>query len=372
LVGEEPQLAYQRPPLSKTFLTGEVVALDLPFASYEAYQDLAISIRQGRVVSLGADERAALLADGDRLQYDHIVLATGSSNRRLPGYDDIEGVHSLRTLADAHRLRDHIQRRGHLTIVGAGFLGLEVASVCAKAGISVRVLEMNKRIMQRNASKQVAEMFEDRLASQGVQFELGISSLEIDHDGARVLGVTTSNGSHATDAVLSCIGVTPNTALAGDAGLSIEGGVLVDKSLLTSAPFVSAIGDCATYPNRHFGRNMRLESVQNAVDQAKFVAARIMGTATTYDRLPWFWSEQAGMKLQIAGNTVAGSLDILKHGDMEGGRFSLFMFENDVLKGAESVGAPKDHMLVRKLLNSGALVSRRMLEASLVDEPVAA
>lgn len=364
LVGGEPVPPYQRPPLSKAFLAGEIDATDLLLASPASYSDDEIDYTCDRALGIDLSRSSVTLERGHGVDFEHLVLATGARCRKLPGHEPADGLLYLRSIADAEELRHRLRQSGEITIIGAGFLGLEVAAVCATIGTSVRVLETQTGLMRRNVSTCVAEVFYRRLLELGVQFDLGIKRLDVKQVANRVVGVETDRGFHAGDLVLACIGVLPNTELAAECGLSVNGGVLVDKSLTTNAPTVMAIGDCAAYPNPYFGGIARLESIQNAIDQADFAARRLTMGENVYRRLPWFWSEQAGYRLQIAGN--AKSPEIVRQivqGFPSDDTFSVFSFSDAALVAVESVNAPKDHMLARKLLAADIAVTVEDYEA---------
>jgi 3-phenylpropionate/trans-cinnamate dioxygenase ferredoxin reductase subunit len=361
LVCDEPGLSYQRPPLSKAFLNGDVSIRDISFAAEDFYRDNAIDIIADRAAAIDPVRRTVRLASGGQLRHDRLVLATGARNRRMTGSEDIAGVLSLRTVSDAMELRDQLRAAGNIVIIGGGFLGLEVASACANLGVFVRVVEAMPRLMTRSVSETVARVFQQRLEARGVRFDLGVSRLGLRVNGRRVVGVEMDGRLLATSLVLACIGVIANAELAAEAGLPTGNGILTDGHLRTTAPAIYAIGDWAAHPNPYFGATVRLESVQNAVDQANCVASGIVGVARRYLSLPWFWSEQAGMKLQIAGDTSSAAQARVVHGDSDAGAFSVFHFRDRVLIGVESVNRPKDHMLARKTLRSGRKISPEAL-----------
>ncbi|MBT1157157.1 FAD-dependent oxidoreductase [Aminobacter anthyllidis] len=371
LLADEPFLPYQRPPLSKAYLKGEATDDDLAFATADFYRDSGVEIIEDRAAAIDPRTKTVTLSRAGSLSFDRLILATGARNRRLPGLEGVHGLVSLRTLANAQELRDRLLATGDIVIIGAGYLGLEVASVSADMGASVRVIEMAPRLMSRSASPAVSRLFQERLEARGVRFELASSGVRVLHHGGQVTGVEWNGGSVRTKLVLACIGVDPNTELARDAGLDVANGILTDGYLRTAVPEIYAIGDCAAYPNIHFGQTVRLESVQNAVDQANCVAAAIVGEARPYASLPWFWSEQAGMKLQIAGNTTGQAQEIVVDGDHQAGALSAFHFRDDVLVGVESVNRPKDHMLARKILRSRQVISAAMLPQLLAPAPAA-
>jgi 3-phenylpropionate/trans-cinnamate dioxygenase ferredoxin reductase subunit len=353
IVGDEPVAPYQRPPLSKAYLAGKATAGTLALRPASFYADHCITLRLG--------ERAALidrpiqqleLKSGERLGYDHLILATGARNRSLPVPGaDLAGVLQLRTLADAEDVQRYLAGVESVVVVGAGFIGLEFASVAAARGIAVTVVEFADRVMSRAVSRPTSAFFRDAHEAAGIRFAFGVGVGRITGADGHVTAVETTDGrAFAADLVLVGIGVVPNVELAAEAGLTVADGILVDQALLTSDPSISAIGDCATFPNSFAGNApTRIESVQNAVDQARCVAARLAGRAAFYAALPWFWSDQGGSKLQIAGLANPHDLTVTR-GDPAQGAFSIFCYRHDRLVGVESVNRPADHMIARRLI----------------------
>lgn len=356
LVGEEPHLPYQRPPLSKAYLTGKADAALVRLRPEHFYAEHRIELRAGaRAVGLDRAGREVVLASGERLPFDHLVLATGARNRALPVPGaGLEGVVQLRSLAEAEALRRRLDGARRAVVVGAGFIGLEFAAVAAERGLDVTVVEAAGRVMARTVSAPVSAFVQAAHEARGVRFAFGAAVVEVLGAGGRVAGVATADGRHLpADLVLVGIGVLPNTELAAEAGLAVADGIVVDERLLTCDPAISAIGDCAAFPFRHAGGGLvRLESVQNAADQARCVAARLLGRPAPYASLPWFWSEQGVLRLQIAGLAAPHDRVVLRGGPAEGG-FSAFCFRAGTLAGVESVNRPLDHVLARKLLAAG-------------------
>lgn len=354
LLGDEPGLPYQRPPLSKAYLTGAIAADGLLLRREAFYAANRIELMAGERAT-GIDRAAGRvrLASGAALAYDHLVLATGARDRPLPVPGaDLAGVHRLRTLADADGLRPVLGEVGEAVVVGAGFIGLEFAAVAAKRGIRVRVVELARRPLARAVSPAMSELFHEAHARWGTSFLFSTGVARIVGEGGRATGVETADGlTLPADLVVVGIGVVPNAELAAEAALACENGIVVDERLVTADPAISAVGDCCAYPSRHAdGARVRLESVQNAVDQAKLVAARLAGRAAgSYAAVPWFWSDQGELKLQIAGLT-GGHDTAVTRGDPATGRCSVFCFAGGRLLGVESVNRPGDHMAGRRLL----------------------
>jgi 3-phenylpropionate/trans-cinnamate dioxygenase ferredoxin reductase subunit len=353
LVGDEPGLPYQRPPLSKNYLAGEC-GLDEVWLRPEAfYEKQRIELISGDpVTALDRRERALRLASGAAVECHQVVFASGARFRPLPVPGaDLDGVLPLRTLADADILRERLAEAGHAVVVGAGFIGLEFAAVARAKGVDVQIVEITRKPMGRVVSEPVSQFFTAAHRRWGAEIALGTGVARILGNRGRVEAVETDDGRILpADLVLVCIGVVPNAELARDAGIAAENGIVVDQYLATADPAVSAIGDCANFPTRFSVSRVRLESVQNGVDQAREVAARIAGKRVApYDKVPWFWSDQRDLKLQIAGITVGHDNAVLR-GDPESGSFSVFCFNGPRLLGIESVNRPADHIAARRLL----------------------
>jgi 3-phenylpropionate/trans-cinnamate dioxygenase ferredoxin reductase subunit len=364
LVGDEGDLPYQRPPLSKAYLTGEADADLVRMRPDRFFAEHGLELRAGvRATRIDRAGRQVILESGEALPYDHLVLAVGARNRPLPVPGaDLDGVLQLRTLGDAEALRRRLDAARQAVVVGAGFIGLEFAAVAAARGIAVTVVEATDRPMARALSAAMSGFFQGAHERQGVRFVLGTTVTRILGTGGRASGVETEDGRRfPADLVLVGIGVVPNAEVAAEAGLAVADGIVVDEHLRTSDPAISALGDCAAHPSRFAGGGaLRLESVQNAVDQARCVAARLAGRPAPYASLPWFWSEQGALKLQIAGLATPHERAVVR-GDpspgAEGGGFSVFCFNGGKLVGVESVNRPLDHILARKLLALGIEVT---------------
>jgi 3-phenylpropionate/trans-cinnamate dioxygenase ferredoxin reductase subunit len=352
VVGEEAGLPYQRPPLSKAYLAGKATDEQLWLRTESFYVGRDIVLKSG--ASVRCIDRAArelLLDGGERLAYSQLVLATGARPRtlRVPGAG-LAGVLPLRSRFDAQRMLERLRAASSVVVVGAGFIGLEVAVVASNMGLRTQVLECAGRALQRVVSADVAGFLTDALASRGVRFQFNTGIEAIKGEASGVTAVRTTAGEYIdADLVVVGVGVEPNTALAMDAGLAVDNGIVVDGFLRTADPVISAIGDCARYPAPYSDAPVRLESVQNAVDQARCVAARLVGRAEPYDKVPWFWSDQGEWRLQIAGVAVEGDSAVLR-GDPATGKFSVFRFRGDRLVAVESINHTADHLAARKLL----------------------
>lgn len=358
LIGEEQGLPYQRPPLSKAYLAGKMDAAGLSLRPPAYFAEHRIAHRPGlRVTGIDRTERRVHLGESEPLAYDHLVLATGSRNRALPvSGADAAGVHQLRSLDDADRLQAGLAEAQAIAIVGAGFIGLEFAGVCAARGLAVTVIEAADRPMARAVSIETAEYFRSAHEAAGVRFVFGVGVEALEKAGSGVSGVLLADGRRiAADLVLVGIGVVPNQELAGDAGLRVEDGIHADAFLVTSDPDISALGDCARFPSRFArglpgGDRVRIESVQNAVDQGRCIAARLTGRPAAYDAVPWFWSDQGPHKLQIAGLSAPADTRVVRRSDSA---HSVFRYRDGALSAVESIDRPGDHMAARRILAQG-------------------
>src|SRR3954470_136474 len=351
LLNDEGHLPYQRPPLSKAYLKGTGGPDSLMFRPKKFYSDQNIDLISDRAVSIDRAARKVLLGSGNSLDYGHLVLATGARNRLLDIPNaNLDSVRYLRTLDESQSLRDYIAPGQRVIVIGAGFIGLEFAATARAKGLEVDVIELAPRVMARAVTAEISEHFQWRHAAAGIRIHLGVQVTSIESDGSKVTGVSLSDGRHLpADMVVVGVGVLPNVELAGEAGLKVASGIIVDEQLLTSDTAISAIGDCALFASPRFGTSLRLESVQNATDQARCVAARLTGDAKAYDGLPWFWSDQGEDKLQIAGLTT-GYDHVVVRGDAGQGSFSAFCYKSRQLVGIESINRAGDHMFGRRLL----------------------
>jgi 3-phenylpropionate/trans-cinnamate dioxygenase ferredoxin reductase component len=354
LIGDEPVLPYQRPPLSKSYLAGESGIDDLWLRPAEFYAKQQIDLICGDpAIVIDRGQHRLRLASGIEISWNHLVFATGARFRPLavPGAD-LDGVLPLRTFADADLLRRRLDGAREVVVVGAGFIGLEFAAVAIAHGADVHILEISNHPMGRVVSAPISRFFTEAYLQWGAKVSLGTGVTRILGANNRVTGVETTDGRQLpADLVLICIGVIPNTELAGDAELAVENGIVVDEYLATRDPAISAIGDCANFPTPFAPGRVRLESVQNAVDQARCVAARLAAKPEPYQKVPWFWSDQGDLKLQIAGITTGHDLAVLR-GNPTDRSFSVFCFRGGKLIGVESVNRTADHVVARRLMAS--------------------
>lgn len=355
LIGDEPGLPYQRPPLSKAFLLGKIPSsgLDLRSPDFLATQAIAM-IGSDPVANIDRSARTVRMASGLEVPYDHLILATGARRRELavPGAG-LPGIHYLRTRSDAEMLRQRLADVRSVLVIGAGFIGLEFAAVASGLGIGCTVVEAAPSLLARAVSRVTAEHIRQTHEAGGTRFLFGesVAALQAGPDGGVASAVTASGTVIEADLVLVGIGVVANDDLAAAAGMETRGGIVVDSRLRTSDPAISAIGDCAVAPHPQAGQPLRIESVQNAIDQGKHIAGVLTGMDEAYASLPWFWSDQGSIRLQIAGLTAGHDRTILR-GDPASGRFSVFCYSGERLLGVESVNRPADHVAARRFVGT--------------------
>jgi 3-phenylpropionate/trans-cinnamate dioxygenase ferredoxin reductase subunit len=354
LVGEEDAPPYQRPPLSKKYLLGEMSAERLWLKPHDFYAENAVDLVLGvRVDSLDLAGRLARLSDGRALPYDKLALTTGARPRLLPAAigGALAGVYPVRTLADVDAMEPEFVAGRRVLIVGGGYIGLEAAAVAATKGLSVTLVEAAQRILGRVAAPETAAFFRDLHSRRGVDLREGVGLSRLEGQGGRVGRAALADGETLEiDFAVIGIGIAPDAALAEAAGLAIDNGVAVDAFGRTSDPAVFAAGDCASFPWR--GRRIRLESVQNAIDQAKAAAAAMLGQPVAYDPVPWFWSDQYDVKLQIAGLNLGYDRTVLRPGAREGTQ-SVWYFEGDRLLAVDAMNDPRAYMIGKRLLEAG-------------------
>jgi 3-phenylpropionate/trans-cinnamate dioxygenase ferredoxin reductase subunit len=348
LIGDEPHPPYQRPPLSKKFLAGEIAAEALWLRPSALYEKLGVDLALGRSVSeIDVPGHRLLFQSGESLAYSKLLLATGSRARALAlAGANLPGVYGLRTIADVDRIRPNLQHGLRLVVIGGGYIGLEVAAVAARRGLDVTVLEAAPRVLARVVAAPVSTFLTDLHRAEGVDIRLNAAVSGIEGTD-RATAVRLADGTLIpADAMLLAVGGIAETGLAEAAGLAVDAGILVDTAGRTSAPDIFAAGDCTRFPSARFGRMIRLESVQNAIDQAKIAAAALLGGDVSYDPVPWFWSDQYDVKLQIAGLSD-GADRTLVEGDPASGRFSVSYGRSGRLVAVDTINTPKVHMLAR-------------------------
>jgi 3-phenylpropionate/trans-cinnamate dioxygenase ferredoxin reductase component len=351
ILSDEIDLPYQRPQLSKAFLKAGDAAI-LPLRAEQFFADNAIDLLLGQEATRIDRQSSKLeLRSGLTIGYDHLVIATGATSRpfETPGAK-LDGIVTLRQLSDARSLRDRLASASHTVVVGAGFIGLEIAATATGFGKSVTIIEIGPRVMGRAVSPITSSFFGRAHESFGARLLLNSRVAAVRGQSGRATEVELSDGSVLpADLIVIGVGILPHDALASAAGIECANGIVVGETLASSDESISAIGDCAAFPCHFVDASIRLESVQNAVDQARCVAKRIVGKAERYVALPWFWSDQGDLKLQIAG-LPQGVDEWITRGDFKARSFSVFGFRAGALAVVETVNRPGDHMAARKLL----------------------
>jgi len=363
MAGEERYLPYQRPPLSKKYLAGELELDRLLIRQQKYYDDHGVDVRLStRVESVDPQQQSVILSSGDKLDYGRLVIATGSQVRKIdiPGVD-LQGVHYLRTIDDVRAMQPDFQAGKNLIVIGAGYIGLEVAAVAVTRGLNVTVREMADRVMNRVVCPEVSAFFEKVHREAGVDIRCNRNPnstlLGDNHVGA----LRAADGEeYPADMVCIGVGILPTTDIAEAAGLDCDDGILVDEYCRTSDPHILAVGDCTNHPNSLLGRRLRLESVHNAQEQAKTAAATICGQLKPYAQIPWFWSDQYDLKLQIVG--LSGTHDhVVLRGDPNERSFAAFYMEGDLLVAVDAINKAREFMLSKKLIAAGARIDPEIL-----------
>jgi len=354
LLGDENELPYHKPPLSKTFIK-DMEAKPQPLRGETFYGGNAIDFRPGlRAERIDLGGRRLELAGGGALPFDHLVLATGSRPRLLPlPGSDLAGVLSLRSIGDARLIRELSGAAGEVVILGGGFIGLEIAATLTLGGRKVTVVEAVDRLLGRAVAPAIGSHVRQRLEAMGVRILTGTTVARLEGENGHVTAAITASGERlAAQMVIIGIGVVPNVELAEAAGIAVANGIKIDGQMRTSVPQVLAVGDVANYRHWFTGGDVRLESVQNATDQARLAARTIVGHADSYAAVPWFWSDIGDMKLQMVGLT-SGSDHTVVVGEPGENKFSIYHYGGGRLIGVESINKPADHMLGRKMLGAG-------------------
>jgi len=355
MIGDEEQAPYQRPPLSKAFLAGEIAIDRLYFKPEKFWPEHDVETQLStRVEAIDCAARTVTLDNGESLEYTKLILATGSRVRELPipGHE-LPGVHYLRSIADVAAMQPAFKEGARIVIVGGGYIGLEVAAVAKKNGLEVTVLETEDRVMSRVVAMEVSHFFQNMHREEGVNLELGRRVQEIGGDG-KVEEVRCADGfTVPADICLIGIGIIPNFDIAEAAGIKCSDGIVVNEFCQTSDPDVYAIGDCTRHPNPILGRHLRLESVHNAIEQGKTAAAAICGEQVAYAQVPWFWSDQYNVKLQIVGLTEGFEQCVIR-GNPDERSFAAFYLEGGKLLAVDAVNSPREFMLGKKLITAGA------------------
>jgi len=350
VMGDEPHPPYQRPPLSKAYLAGEQGIEKVYLRPENFYESKNITLRKGvRVNAIDTQAQTVTTESGDTVEWEHLIIATGTRPRQLPVPGaDLKGVHYLRTIADVDGIRAELTSATKLVIIGGGYIGLEVAAVAIEAGASVSVLEMESRILQRVTTEQMSQFYHQLHTNRGIDIRINTGATAI--AGAdKVESVVCGEEQITADLVIVGIGVIPNVELAEAAGITCDNGIVVNERCLTSAPNVYAIGDCSNHPNPLLERRLRLESVPNAMEQSRVTAANIVGKDKTYASMPWFWSDQYDLKLQMLGFSADGE-EVVQRGDMANNEFAVFYLKDGAIVAVDAVNSPREFMAAKQLV----------------------
>lgn len=374
MIGDDPYHPYHRPPLSKDFLSGSRTLEQIQLRPTAMFEKSAIELRLGvTVTKILAKERRVVLADGAEEHYDRLVLATGARVRQLPVRGaELDGVHYLRNATDIAAIQASLESAKSAVIVGGGYIGLEAAATMRKRGLNVTIIEAADRVLARVTGRQMSEFFERLHQEEGVKVITGVGLDGFEGSG-QVDSVVLANGD-VLDAqiVVVGIGVLPNVELAQNAGLKVDNGILTDEFGQTSDPSIFAAGDCANTLHAGFEKHLRVESVQNANDQALNVARNLCGDPQPYKALPWFWSDQFDVKLQIAGLSDGYDREVWRGNSTNGREFAVCYLKGDRLLAVDAINKPKDFVQARQLIERGARVDIEKLADTTVSLSAAA
>jgi 3-phenylpropionate/trans-cinnamate dioxygenase ferredoxin reductase subunit len=362
IIGDEAHIPYQRPPLSKAYLSGEQGIERVYLRPEKFYEDKNVTVKTSTsVTAIDTAAHTVTTDQGETIGYDKLLLATGGRPRKLsiPG-SDLTGIHYLRTIADVDAIRDEFAEGRRLVIVGGGYIGLEVASVAVKYGLEVHVLEMEERILQRVTTPQMSAYYHQLHGGRGVHIHTATMVTGFSGDAA-VDAVLCGDESIAADLVIVGIGIIPNVEVVQAAGIECENGIVVDDHCRTSAPDVYAAGDCTNHPNPLLDRRLRLESVPNAMEQARVAAANMVGGDKVYASIPWFWSDQYELKLQMVGFSADGDTQVVR-GDMDANAFAVFYLKDGRVVAADAVNSPKEFMICKQLIG-------KKVDAAVLQDP---
>ena len=359
LIGDEAYLPYQRPPLSKKFLSGDIPAERLSVKPEAFYDDPQIELRLNTTAtSIDRDKQHVLIENGETIAYDKLILALGSRARKLDiDGADLAGIHYLRTIEDVDAIRKDAEAGKKAVIVGGGYIGLEVAAVLRQQGLAVTVVEMAERVMSRVVSPEISDFYQIQHTEHGVKLRLG-TGVAAFRGNKRVEAIETPDGELiAADFVVVGVGILPNTELAMSADLAVDNGIVVDERCQTIDANIYAVGDCTNHPNAIYNQNLRLESVHNALEQAKTAVNNICGKESQYTEVPWFWSDQYDLKLQIAGLST-GYNDTIIRGNPADRSFACLYLKDGRLIATDSINSPKEFVQSKALIAAHAMIDR--------------
>ncbi|MGV8997435.1 MAG: NAD(P)/FAD-dependent oxidoreductase [Parvibaculaceae bacterium] len=375
LIGDEAEPPYQRPPLSKKFLAGEIGFDRVELKPAEFYEGANCRLLLStRATQIDPKAKTVSTSDGQVIPYTKLLIATGSRVREInvPGFD-LEGVHYLRSVGDVYEIQSHFKAGAKMVVVGGGYIGLEVAAVAKKNGLSVTVLETADRVLARVVDPIVSKFYERVHGAAGVEILTGVTVTGFEGKDGKVTGVDAGDGRIVPcDFVVVGIGILPNTELALNAGIKVENGIVVDEMTRTSEPDIFSAGDCTNHPNGTFDRRLRLESVQNAIEQGKTAAAAMLGKDKPYNQVPWFWSDQYDLKLQIAGLSQGYTQAVTRGHPETDNNFAVFYLKDGVLIAVDAVNRPPEFMMSKILIAQHAkLDPERLADESINMKEVA-
>ena len=367
IIGQEKFYPYQRPALSKGFLTNEIKENSLYLKSPEWYKKQNIDlILNNSVKSINCFNKVIHLSDKRQYRYDHLIIATGSILNKIQLSCNESNIHYLRTMEDSKNIRKDLITSKNIVVIGAGYIGLEIASSAIKKNVKVTVIEMEDRVMNRSISQDTSDFLKKKHENNGVDFLLNTAIIDIT-DYKQQQQITCTNGQVIyADSVIIGVGVKPNIQLALDAGLNCKDGISVSEKGLTSDKYIYAAGDCTNHPNNIYKRRIRLESVHNAVEQGKLVALSITGNEKPYHQVPWFWSDQFNLKIQIAGLFETYD-EIVTRGNKQDERFSLFYLKEKKVIAVEAINSSKDFLAGKHLINLGIKIDNKIIENKDID-----
>ena len=351
IVGDEPHVPYQRPPLSKQYLSGEQEIDRVYLRPQKFYDDKDVNlVLNTTATSIDRDAKTVSLDNGEVLEYEKLIISTGSRPRilNIEG-SDLGGIHSLRTIGDVDAIRAEMGDAKNLVIVGGGYIGLEVASVGVEAGLNVHVLEMEERILQRVTTPEMSEYYHNLHTGRGVNIHTQTGVTGFSGEGRVQKVLCGDAGEFDADLVIVGIGIIPNVELAEAAGLEVDNGIVVNERCETSDPDIFSAGDCTNHPNPLLDRRLRLESVPNAMEQARVCASNMLGGDKTYASIPWFWSDQYELKLQMVGFSADGDQQVVR-GNMAENQFAVFYLNEGKVVAADAVNSPKEFMICKQLV----------------------
>mgnify|MGYP000557212324 FL=1 len=362
LIGEEDYLPYQRPALSKGFLAGETEEKSLYLKSQDYFDKNNIRIiRNHKIVDIDRNNKTVILEDRKKIEYEKLVIATGSVVNKLNTSSRETGLYYLRTIGDSLKIRERLRNKNKMAIIGAGYIGLEIASIAIKKNLDVTIMELENEVMSRVVSSEVSNFLQNKHQSEGVEFKLNTSVTDIEDQGKQKRIICSDGSVLSTDLVVIGVGIKPNIELAHSSGLECDNGIIVDDNGQTSDDHIFAVGDCSNHPNNILKQRLRLESVQNAVEQAKSVAAGISGNHRPYHQVPWFWSDQYNIKLQIAGISQHHDRRVIR-GSPEEEKFAVFYQKDKCLIAVDAINSPKEFVTGKKLIERQTEIPLELLQ----------